>query len=792
MFTKQCFRLLLGIPILVSVAGHPVVAQTMVKGQTNSFAYIKIAELKKGTQADAKGGFSLKLPAAGRYTLSVSLLGFETHTESFTIATNETRTFDIGLKAAINELQEVEVMGKSEAQTLREQGIKTDVISTRKIQNESGTLNEIISRTAGIRVRQVGGLGSAANVSINGFQGKAVKYFKDGIPLDYLSSGFNLNTVPVNLLERVEIYKGVLPTQLGADALGGAVNLVSRSDARTYTDVSYELASFNTHRLSLNSFYQDPETRLFVGVDGFFNHSDNTYKVDVKVIDEFTRTLKDATVRRFHDGFTNYYGEVSVGVTNKPWADLAKFSLSYFLVKKEEQHGALMTEPFGQVTSEQRSLVPTFRFRKSFRNKLSIDQFLVLNTIRSGRIDTCHCTYDWYGNRIPSQARQGESDSDGSLAKIDFRNFTSRTYLSYPLRNQDKLDVNLVYSAYERKGSDPFGNRYLYSGRDILSVPASYQKFVVSAGWESKLSERMVNNLIGKYYHFKTQGTDALYASAREEPTERAANRFGIAEAVKYSLSDNTFLRLSGEYATRLPENTEVFGDGLFEMSNFSLKPEQSINVNLGYRTEKYQRYSVEANVFYRRATDIIVQVPENVIFLQHQNIDKVRGVGLETDLNVSPRKWLTLGANLTYQDLRLVGITDPGARFLEGARVRNTPYFFGGLNFRTNHKGVIRPADALQTYWYYTYVNEFYLEPIPKSKEAKGFLGIGSRATIDSELIIPSQNLHTAGINYSPNGEKMSIGLEVKNVFNANLYDNFRVQRAGRSIHFKLRFSVF
>lgn len=43
------------------------------------------------------------------------------------------------------------------------------------------------------------------------------------------------------MAERVEVYKGVLPVNLGADALGGAVNIVSRRDAN-YLDATYSLA----------------------------------------------------------------------------------------------------------------------------------------------------------------------------------------------------------------------------------------------------------------------------------------------------------------------------------------------------------------------------------------------------------------------------------------------------------------------------------------------------------------------------------------------------------------------
>lgn len=767
-------------------------AQSIIKGKTNEFANIQILELKKGTQANQSGEFYLALPKAGSFTLSITAVGFKAYQEKFTIKKAETKIFNFLLESITNDLKEVQVTAKSESQNIREAGIKIDVISTKAIQNESATLTEIMNRTAGVRVRQVGGLGSAANVLINGFQGKAVKYFRDGIPLDYLGAGFNINIVPVNVLDRVEIYKGVLPTQLGADALGGAVNMVTRNNLNKFFDLSYELASFNTHRASVNTFYQNPKSKLFIGFDGFYNHSDNNYEVNVKVIDEFTRTRKDATVTRFHDGFTNYYGEIYAGLSGLKWADYLKIGFTYFQIDKQEQHGALMTEPFGQVTTQQNSFVPTLQYKKRFlSDKLEMSQFLVLNKLNSTRVDTCNCTYDWYGKRIPISSRQGEADSDGSLSNVDFNNFTSRTYLSYQINDKKKLDFNVVYSTYDRLGADPFGNKYLYSGRDILSVKAGYSKLVGAIGYETKIGKRLTNNSVFKFFNFKTFGTDALFGSAREDQIRNSGNRFGFAQALKYALSDNSFVRFSGEYATRLPENTEVFGDGLFEMSNFYIKPEQSFNLNLGYRNQQYLLYSFDVNTFFRRAKDLIVQVPANIIFSQHQNVDKIQGYGLEVDGSYNPKKWFTIAANFTYQDLRLFGISDPSTQFLNGSRVRNTPYFFGGLSLRSKHHNVLKLGDAVQAYWYYNYVNEFYLEPIPKNREAKDFLGIGSKASIDSELVIPSQNLHTFGINYSLENDRISVGFEVKNVFNDALFDNFRVQRAGRSLHLKVRYSI-
>ncbi len=194
----------------------------------------------------------------------------------------------------------------------------------------------------------------------------------------------------------------------------------------------------------------------------------------------------------------------------------------------------------------------------------------------------------------------------------------------------------------------------------------------------------------------------------------------------------------------------------------------------------------MEANTFYRLTHDLIQEIPVYFPFSQNQNVDQVKGFGLELDGNASLTKWLTVNGNITYQNLRLFGITNPNAQYLEGARLRNTPYFFFNLGAQVAFNNVFRPGARLQGYYYYSYVHEFYLENIPRNKEGKGLFG---RADFDSDLIIPTQNLHTVGLTYGLTNSRWSLGTEVKNIFNANLYDNFRVQRAGRSVHVKLRF---
>ena len=49
--------------------------------------------------------------------------------------------------------------------------------------------------------------------------------------MDYFGSSYSINNFPVSLVDRIDVYKGVVPVELGSDALGGAINLVTSQQA---------------------------------------------------------------------------------------------------------------------------------------------------------------------------------------------------------------------------------------------------------------------------------------------------------------------------------------------------------------------------------------------------------------------------------------------------------------------------------------------------------------------------------------------------------------------------------
>lgn len=752
-------------------------------------ASVSLTGIASPRLTDQVGRFAFANLPYGDYLLRVTHVGFAEYAEAIRFEAGQA-PITIRLSPQSTVLEGATVIGKTETQQVREQTIRAVVVDTRAAAEQPTTLAELMNRSPGIRIRQSGGLGNAVDVSINGFQGNSVQYFRDGIPLEYLGGGYSINNVPINLLERAEVYKGVVPVSLGGDALGGAVNLVTRKHTGSMLDVSYEAASFNTHIANLSIFRGDKSDRLFIGLNGLYNYSDNDYKADVEVVNE-SANLVPVTVPLFHNGYRHYFIEAYAGVRNRGWTDELRFSLARYDIDRQSQHPALMTHPYGALMIYNQGWVPSLHFKKNFNDKLVVDQFASFSFVNRSRVDTVRGTYDWYGNFTP---RDGVGESpQRSLSDIDFEQRISRTNLSYRVNNRHELATNIVYNYSRRIGEDPYGFRFSGTDIDILSKEARYVKIIGGVSWESTwFDAKLTNQLTGKFFHFNTKGINGFMANAvnLENFTTSSGNNWGIANAIKYQVDSRHLIRASFELTNRLPRQTELFGDNDTRAPNFDLKPERSFNINLAYRYNG-SKLTTEVGGFYRKTRDMILLVPIQPPFAQYQNLNNIQGYGFDIDLSYQPIHQLTIQANTTWQDNRMINIPSGVHRWIEGTRLRNTPYFFANAGLMGNFTDLLRKQDRIKPYLHWNFIREFYLNHIPRDKEPGGFLGLSGSAGIPVTNIVPDQHLLSAGVTYFLSSQPLSVGLEVKNIADAQLYDYYRIQRPGRSFHIKINYHL-
>ena len=221
------------------------------------------------------------------------------------------------------------VVGHSTVHQLKYAPQIVSLVGERQLQGTASSLNEVLNRVAGVTIRSTGGVGSPSRISVRGLEGKRMGLFVDEAAIGQFSNFVNLDDIPTDMIERVEIYKGIVPYRLGGDALGGAVNVVVKDYPPRYLDASYEYGSFNTHRFNSVFKRHNAKTGLEWGAGGLYVHSDNDYEMTL-------HHQGDIRVRRNHDAFTKVVAGGSLKAT-KWWFDELKLEAIATLTRQELQ-----------------------------------------------------------------------------------------------------------------------------------------------------------------------------------------------------------------------------------------------------------------------------------------------------------------------------------------------------------------------------------------------------------------------------------------------------------------------
>lgn len=791
---KTLFVLLALVCLSLAVSGQSLEKASISgkvsasSGEALAGVTVVLRETNLGAVTDAAGYFELSGIPPGTQVLVASFLGFEAQEKTVQLEASQHVEMNFSLREKSFEVKGVEVVGKSAARQVNEQPYAVTAVSTKEILNSTSDAKEVLNRVSGVKVLEEGGLGSNASFTLNGFTGDQVKFFLDGIPMDNLASSLRLSDIPVNTIERIEVYKGVVPVWLGTDALGGAVNIITNKKSR-FLDASYSVGSFNTHRLSLNGAYTNSSNGFTLRGNINYNHSDNNYKVWVP-IKEGNNIIDTAEVERFHDRYSSGTLMLETGWTGRKYADNLLLGIIASGNDKQVQTGATMSSVYGGITQNSRSIVPTLKYSKDnlFVKGLNVSLYSAYNYSRSEVVDTLSgVTYNWLG-----KATYSPGSRDGELSRtyttLNDDDFNSQFNAGYALNPVHSLALNYSLSYFNREvfdseNPDRIENRF----------PKALSKQVLGLAYKVDPSDKWSTTLFGKFYHLKAE-TSKLYDFAQEtqrvEALETSRQSMGYGLASSYFLLPGLQVKASYEHTYRMPWATEIFGDGLFVQPNPDLGPEQSDNLNAGaaygFKLGQDHAVNLESSFIYRESKDLIYQVvrvasPETY----YDNLSDTRTLGVEGSLRYSWRETLRLGGGVTFQDITdqadfiyNESYTNTGyqTNYQKGYRLPNIPYLFGNANAGLTFRNILLNESVWGINYYYNYVEQYFLS----------WAELGSK---DSKKVIPSQSAHNLELSLSLKQGKYNISAECRNLTDARLYDKYYLQKPGRAFYLKLRF---
>ena len=750
------------IKIIDAENGNSIEFATIQWKNSNAPAYTN------GTTTDNKGIARLSAPSNQKLMLMVSFVGYQTIID--TIITNR-KYYTLKLFPEPIDLADVVIVGKTRAQVLRESPEAVSVIDAKELQGRSISLETVLNKTIGLKVGQTGGLGSSSRIIVHGLEGNRIQILWDGIPMSNSDGAFSLDEIPIDIIERIEVYKSIIPARFGCDGLGGAINIVTKEFSTDYLDASYEFGSYQTHKGSVFSRKNFPKSGILIGMGGYYTTAKNDYSFRVP-------ERENLLVKRDHDRFQSYMLKGKIAFT-KLWFDEISTEFGYYNRFNEIQ-GILKNIQHAENQSGMFMLENKLIKSGILNDRLNLESHLSLSHMTNNFVDIAQVNYDFEGNIYPSPNGMGETGEVPHNSNDKSLEINERINFDYKLSANQSLNLNTLINYAQRQPNDDIASQH--AGFVIGGFPSKKTSVISGLTWDTKLFDRKLTNMFSaKYFHLHSEIEDLTSYEMIEAPKKKnnTTSQIGWIEAMKYEAFRGFHLKASYQRAIRLPNSQELFGDGIITFPAAGLKPEKSHNFNLGFLIDKndmlgLSRLQFEVNGFYMQVSDMIKLMKQHMA-AGYVNAEKVHIKGIETELKLDITPTVYVYGNLTYQDLRDVLNYLPGTQApnpTKGLRRPNIPYLFANFGAEY-HRDQLFKNWHIKAFWDGKFTEEFFyfweLTELQKRRIPRSFVN-------DIGLLLTYKN-------------KYSVALECHNMMNKEVWDQFRQPLAGRTFHLKFRY---
>lgn len=152
-----------------------------------------------------------------------------------------------------------------------------NIVRPDEFKGEQKSLPDLLLTVPGVHVREVNGKGQYTTVTMRGSTAAQVGIFIDGVLANLGGdTAVDLSTIPVKNVERIEVYRGYIPSRFGGTFMGGVINIVTKKPETT--DVSLEVgkSSYCGKRGSMEITAPLGDGSLMVGTN--YESSDGDFK----------------------------------------------------------------------------------------------------------------------------------------------------------------------------------------------------------------------------------------------------------------------------------------------------------------------------------------------------------------------------------------------------------------------------------------------------------------------------------------------------------------------------------
>lgn len=541
-------------------------------------------------------------------------------------------------------LQEVVVTGSRTERPVTQSPGSISIVTPVLLRNSPAqSVDDILTMISGVNTTRSDGVSNMhSNVSIRGLagdeQGRTLVLF-DGIPINTSDEGsVNWNSIHIDNVQRIEVFKGPGSSLYGNNAMGGVINIISKKPVSPFSlNASGSYGSLNTWKTNLGlSSRMSDKFALFIS--GYYNKSDGFNNVP-----DSLRTDPDYSVPRFmKEG--GLYSKVLFTPT-----ELFHVDLSYDLYKDKRGEGEKIKASDGEYRHFNHNRVQSrfygekgkFSYNAAFyfqrQDYFKLDERLKNNDYQ--RFDVKSHRDDWgiiLHTRFTGKHNDftiGGEFKNGSIDGGDHYVTSSDEVL-----NKGTMTIVSVFLQDEVN---------FWKERLWLQVAVRYDNALFHKGWFEAKGDNVAD--FNSY-------NGALKSNRWEHISPRAALRFNPVKAVSMYISYSQGFRAS--ILDDLCRSGWMWVGP--KIANPELGPEKLDNYEIGGTFWLTKRLSVSPSFYYAKGRDFLYYIAtgekmwgKRDIF-RRENISRVDMKGMEADIDYAPVNGLRINLNYSYNDPRI------------------------------------------------------------------------------------------------------------------------------------------
>ncbi len=527
------------------------------------------------------------------------------------------------------------------------------VILPERLRGSSTSLPEVLEQEVGVQTRPTGGEGSLTTVVLRGASNEQVIIYLDGVPLNDASGGpVDLSFIPVDLVERIEIYRGSTPIELSNPSIGGAVNIITRGQAGSRGKTLQ--GKISQENLPDGSASSVDSSQISAGIGSFQTYKFNASSLISSQQDDFL----------FSGSYLSSKNDYSFVNTNG-----TQFNPADDRVEKRNNDAV-----------EQLSLLANWkhRFNQKYDSEVRLDILdrdkgipsvtnspdvsTSIDTRQFNLLGQLNIHQAWLSNidvNLKLFATQKTEIFDDSLAQIGFFNqHTESVTRKLGTQFYARLDQSLAQWKVLASVSQE-----TYDTKDFLSTISSGEntrnRLELSAENISYFdSRRFIVNFILRY-----QRIDDGVASVTDNTgavTPAFDKNFQFLDpqlGARYRFNRQTYVKANIGVYNRAPSFLEIFGGGGLLLGNPDLEQERSVNTDIGLTYTWFKPYSwlhnmeIYGGVFYNRVENLIVRIFNGQGIGVPENISDAVVQGVESTLAFTPAPRHSFNANISFID---------------------------------------------------------------------------------------------------------------------------------------------